>query len=79
MNIIKKLEHKWMWLEQQHTEMKRDLVRKKSEDGRRTIGSRRGKKDPVILSVDAERIRAETSCFTGYRAGHIPSNTQQGF
>lgn len=27
MNIIKKMEHEWMWLEHQHTEMKRGLVR----------------------------------------------------
>lgn len=63
-----------MWLEQQHMEMKRDLVRKKSEDSRRTIGSKltKGKEQPVILSMDTERIRVGTSCFMGCRAGHTP-------
>lgn len=30
------------------------------------------KEQSVTLSVDTERIRAETSYFMGYRAGHTP-------
>lgn len=54
---------------------KGDLLRKKSENGRRTTGSKlteKEKEQSVVLSVDTERIRAETSYLMGYRAGHTP-------
>lgn len=39
--MIKKLEHEWMWLDQWHKAVTRNLVRKKSENDKRTVASRR--------------------------------------
>lgn len=64
-----------MWLQKQHTRKRRDLLRKKTENCRRTTGSKLTEKEEeqsVILSVDTEKIRTETSYFMGYRAGHTP-------
>ena len=71
-----------MWLEQQHTEMKRDLVRKKSEDSRRTIGSKltkKGKEQPVVLSWI--QTGSEWGPAVSWDAGLVTplSNTEQRF
>lgn len=70
-----------MWLQEQHTRKRRDLFRKKSENGRRTTGSNlteKEKEQSVILVVDTERIRTETSYSMGYRAGHTPGQHRAG-
>lgn len=62
-----------MWLQEWHT--REETFLETSENSRRTTGSKlteKEKEQSVILSVDTERIRAETSYLTGYRAGHTP-------
>lgn len=70
---LKKLKQEWRWLEQRHMERRRD--------SRGTIGSKvtkKGQEEPVTLSMGTGRVRAETSCFMGSRAGTPLSSTEQG-